>query len=489
MTVAREIGIAVTSKLFTPDSETTYEEVERQALAVAGALRARGISTGDRVTLKAGNSGGYVTVLLALMHTGASIVLLDDQQQPAVTEQVVGVTRSRLTVVDDTTATSGRAVVTVAELLAGTTGGPAAEALSFEAWRALPDGLITWSSGSTGEPKGIVKPGEAMLRNLDRSIERMGHRPDDVLLPLLPFSHQYGLSMVLTAWLARSSLLVAPYRRLDHAVRMAGMYGATVVDATPAVHLSMLNLVERRPEMAADLRKVRMYCTGGAPLDGSAAERFVTALGLPLLDGYGSTELGNIAFATPDNPVGCGPVLPGVDVRLESDPSAQAAGVGELLVRTPDVFSGYLTADGVFDPVRDPWFRTGDLGRFDDRGNLFVLGRKLAVHRAGYTLYPEVVERAASACGAPVKVIGLPDERLGSRLVFFVQDPEGRDALYWRARICAQLSPFEYPNRVVVCDAFPLNRNGKPDGRQLRAMALTGPENGTHAPEDRSSLQ
>ncbi|SDL75295.1 class I adenylate-forming enzyme family protein [Streptomyces wuyuanensis] len=479
----------MTSKLFTPHSETTYDEVERQALGLAEALRARGIEAGDRVTLKAGNSGGFVVVLLALMHTGVSIVLLDDLQQDAVTERVVTLARSRLTITDGANRAPAGATVSVDELLAEAAGGPSttgheAGELSFTAWRALPDGLITWSSGSTGEPKGIVKSGEAMLRNLDRSIERMGHRPDDVLLPLLPFSHQYGLSMLLTAWLARSSLVIAPYRRLDHAVRMAGMFGATVVDATPAVHLSILNLAERRPEMAADLRKVRMYCTGGAPLDRSAAERFVAALGLPLLDGYGSTELGNIAFATPDNPVGCGPVLPGIDVRLESGPGAEAPGIGEVMVRTPDLFSGYLGADGQVEPVSGDWYRTGDLGRFDDEGNLFVLGRKLAVHRMGYTLYPEVIERTAGGCGAPVKIVPLPDERLGSRLVFFVQDPEGRDVLYWRERICAQLSPFEYPNRVVVCGAFPLNRNGKPDNKQLRAMALAGSE----TPEDRSSL-
>ncbi|MEW2068781.1 class I adenylate-forming enzyme family protein [Streptomyces sp. NPDC007346] len=484
-------------KLFTSHSEETYEDVERRALGVAAELRRRGLVTGDRVTFKAANSAGYVTVLLALMHAGASIVLLDHQQQESVSRRIAAQSRSRLEITDAETAGSATpelGSVTVEELTAAagplTTTEPAG--LSFTAWRALPDALITWSSGSTGEPKGIAKSGEAMLRNLDRSIERMGHRPEDVLLPLLPFSHQYGLSMVLTAWLARASLLVAPYWRLDHAVRMAGSFGATVVDATPAVHLSILNLVERRPEMVSDLRKVRMYCTGGAPLDQSAGRRFTQVLGLPLLDGYGSTELGNVAFATPGNPVGCGPVLPGLDVEFTIDEEVEAgegggapdSGIGEVTVRTPDLFSGYLADDGTVVPVTDEWYRTGDLGRLDAHGNLFVLGRKLAVHRMGYTLYPEVIERTAGACGAPVKIVPLPDDRLGSRLVFVVADPELRSPLFWRERICAELSPFEYPNRVLVRAHFPLNRNGKPDARELKRLALSSNE----ALEDRSSL-
>lgn len=484
-------------KIFTSHSEETYEDVELRALGVAAELRRRGLGTGDRVTFKAANSAGYVTVLLALMHAGASIVLLDHQQQESVSRRIAGRCRSRLEITDaETTGSAGTqelGSVTVEELTAAAeTAATTEKALSFTTWRALPDALITWSSGSTGEPKGIAKSGEAMLRNLDRSIERMGHRPEDVLLPLLPFSHQYGLSMVLSAWLARASLLVAPYWRLDLAVRMAGEFGATVLDATPAVHLSILNLVERRPDMVSDLRKIRMYCTGGAPLDSSAAQRFTQVLGLPLLDGYGSTELGNVAFATPANPVGCGPVLPGLELKFTVDEGtgsgesggAPGSGIGEVQVRTPDLFSGYLAEDGTVTPVTDEWYGTGDLGRLDEHGNLFVLGRKLAVHRMGYTLYPEVIERTAGACGAPVKIVALPDDRLGSRLVFVVADPELRPPLFWRERICAELSPFEYPNRVLVCADFPLNRNGKPDARQLKQLAL----NGNEALEDRSSL-
>ena len=479
----------MSAKLLTMDSAQSVPELRRRALGVADALRDRGISAGDRVILKSGNSAGFVAVLLGLMHLGASVVLLDQRQRPAESARIARLARVRLAVVDgETPPVPGPESVSGYELLASAAGrSPADQTLRFDTWSELPDALITWTSGSTGEPKGIVKPGRAMLRNLERTIERMGYRPDDVLLPLLPFSHQYGLSLVLISYLAGCSLIVAPYGRLDRAVWMAGRARATIVDATPAVFLSLVNLVEKRAAIRADLGAVRMFCTGGAPLDQSAADRFTATFGAPLLDGYGSSELGNIAFATTANPVGCGRVLDGVEVRItDEDGAALPPGeVGELVVRTPDSFAGYLNASradnghgnnggadaGEFTPAGRDWYPAGDLGMFDAAGNLFVLGRKSAVHRLGYTLYPEIIGHKAAACGAPVRVVALPDERLGSRLVFLVEDPANRGQEFWRERFDELLPDYEQPNKIVVIERFPLIPNGKPDRKMIGQIA------------------
>lgn len=457
------------------DSVQTRSELQCTALRVADVLRERGVSAGDRVILKAGNSAGFVAVLLGLMHIGASVALLDQHQRAEESGRAAAQAGGRLAVVDDEAPpVPGARQFFVYELLAAAAERqPTDERIHFDTWSRLPDALITWSSGSTGEPKGIVKSGQSVLRNLRRTIEFMNYRTDDVLLPLLPFSHQYGLSLLLIAWVADASLVVAPYRRLDRAVRMAGQAGVTIIDATPATHRSLLNLVERRPELAVDLSGVRMYCTGGAPLDRSAAERFAKAFGLPLLDGYGSTEMGNIAAATPGNPVGVGQVFHGIEVQITDDDATPLppGAIGELRIRTPDSFSGYLSPGGEVVPEMPEWYNPGDLGSMDSDGNLFVLGRKSAVHRMGYTLYPDIIERKAAECGAPLKVIPLPDERLGTRLVFLVEDPEGRASQYWRERICELLPIYEQPNRVVVVERFPLNHNGKTDARRIQRLA------------------
>ncbi|MFE9728770.1 class I adenylate-forming enzyme family protein [Streptomyces sp. NPDC005794] len=466
----------MTPNIFTGDSARTFAEFEQDTLRVAMVLRAEGVTPGDRVLLKAGNSAAWLNAFFALMHVGASIVLVDQQEHARETGRIVERTRARLCLYDDDAPVPAetRNAVYLYKLLVEASGlVPTEQALDFDAWCALPDGLIMWSSGSTGTPKGVVKSGGRFLANLRRNADHMGHGPGDVLLPLLPFAHQYGLSMVLIAWLAKCSLIAAPHRRLDRSLLMGGQCGVTVIDATPATYRSMLNLAQRQSEVRAALGGVRMFCSGAAPLDPALSDAYVESFGRPLLDSYGSTELGNIAFATSDNPVACGRVMNGLRLTVQDDAGTTlpAGEMGEIIVNTPDMMAGYLAEDGTLTPVEQGWYRTGDLGHLDAAGNLFVAGRKLAVHRMGYTLYPEIIERRAAAAGCAVKVIALPDDARGSELVFFVEDPAGRDAGEWRGRIKDVLPSYEHPNRVVVIDSFPLNRNGKPDRRALERQA------------------
>lgn len=462
------------------DTVRTLVDLERDAARIAAELGERGLCHGDRVLFKAQNSVGYVTVLLALMHAGASIVLLDHNELPEVTERLIGQAGVVLCVTDEDTALPDTAVpvVSIYELQLAAAGRVVRddENLDVGVWCELPDGLLMCSSGSTGTPKLIVKSGASFLANLRRNIALVGHVETDVLVPLLPYSHQYGLSMVLIAWLARCSLVVAPYRRLDHALRMAGLCGVTVFDATPATYRSMINIAGSRPALRAVLASARMLCVGAAPLDPGLVNRYVDEFGMPLLDSYGSTEMGNVAFASIANPVACGPAVGGVDLSIVDDDGVEvpAGGIGEIMVRTPDLMAGYLNEAGELDPAEAGWYPSGDFGFLDANGNLHVLGRKHAVHRMGHTLYPDMIERKIAEAGCSAKVVALPDERTGSVLVAFVEDEQNRPAAFWKEQFMPVLPAYEQPNRVVVIGSFPLNRNGKPDGKRLEQLALEG---------------
>lgn len=474
----------MTPKLFAADSVRTFDEFEQDVLGVADALRERGINDGTRVLLKAGNSVGYLSTLFALMHVGASIVLPDHQERAEDTRRLCVTSGVKLCLVDDDAPMpDGIPWIPIYELVvAASNVHPSDSAVSFEAWRERPDALIMWSSGSTGQPKGVVKSGERFLKNLERNAEHMGHRSDDVLLPLLPFNHQYGISMVMIAWLVRCSLVIAPYSRLDRALVMAGQCGATVIDATPSIYRSMLNIMRRKQSAAEHVGGVRMFCAGAAPLDPGLVADYERTFGLPLLDSYGSTEAGNVAFATSDNPVGTGRALEGLELRVvdESGTVLPAGDVGEVQVNTPDLMEGYLDTDGNVAPTARGWFATGDFGYLDQGDNLFVVGRKLAVNRKGYTLHPEIIEHKVAEGGVRVKIVPVSDKRDGCRLVFYVEDEERREPPFWRQRINELLPAYEQPNQVHVVERFPLNRNGKPDKKQLERMA-SGPDDGADA--------
>ncbi|MFB6822273.1 class I adenylate-forming enzyme family protein [Streptomyces virginiae] len=465
----------MTAKIFATDSVQTLAEFEAGALRIADVLMEHGVTPGQRVILKAGNSAAYLGTLFGLMHAGASIVLIDQQEHAEETSRIAKRTGAKLVFVDgDAPVDADLGAITLYELLVSAAGRePFDRKLSLETWCDLPDALIMWTSGSTGSPKGVVKSGRKFLKNLERNAEQVGHRADDVLAPLLPFSHQYGLSMVLIAWLVRCSLVVAPYKRIDRSLLMVGQTGATVLDATPASYHSMLNMMRRVPLLRAQVDRVRMFCVGAAPLDQSLVERYVVEFGLPLLDSYGSTELGNIAFATLENPVSCGRAMEGIRLRVvdEDGLPVPAGEPGEIEVDTPDALEGHLDEEGGLVPAPGGWQSTGDLGHLDAHGNLYVLGRKLAVSRMGYTLYPELIERKAAAAGCSTRIVALPDPARGSHLVFFVEDEEALGVAVWRDRLKQALPEFEQPNQVVTLDRFPLNRNGKPDKIRLKELA------------------
>lgn len=444
---------------------------EADASALAAHLARMGVNAGDRVLLLSDNCADYPLALLALCHLDVSIVLGDAQMTAVQVRDVMRVTAVRW-LLDGRTAEPprGRGSPAVLDLRGWRTlaGDGGTGRVSLQRWEQRQDAVLMWSSGTTGEPKAIVKSGSAVLENCRTCARAMGYRRDDVLAPLLPFSHQYGMSVLLIWWLTGCGLLVAPYHRLDRALAATSAAGATVVDSAPPLYDGLLSLLSRRPALLDDLRAVRMWCVGGAPLPKPLAERFRALTGHDLLDGYGMTEMGNIALATCERPVGCGPPLPGVELRILGDGGSvlPPGTVGEIVVRTPGRMEGYLQGDARLTSP-EPWFRTRDLGYLDAFGNLHVRGRRNAVHRMGHTLYPEDLERRAEECGAPVKVIALDDDRRGAALVFFVQDAQG-DTPAWRRRLRDHLAPFERPNDVVVVAEFPRNRNGKVDTAALR---------------------
>ncbi|KAA2261500.1 aldehyde dehydrogenase family protein [Solihabitans fulvus] len=444
-------------------SET--EEIVARVFAATELLARRGIGPGSRVMLSGANSAEWVVDLLALIHLDASVVLADHRATPAQRSRIRAKARVVLEIGDG-------AVDTAAPPPASTS----AAVPDVAAWARRRDAAISWSSGTTGSPKGIVRSGRSILDNLALSAERMGYRPDDVFLPVLPYSHQYGLSLVLCWWLGGGTLVVyGPTSRLDRVLAVGVDHGLSIVDGTPSTYYSLLNLFDRRPALAATLKTVRAWCVGGAPLGRNLAARFHARTGQHLLDGYGATEMGNIALAPLTDPVGCGTPLPGVVVEVHDDHGRPLPNgrLGELVVRSDGLMTGCLGDDGEIVPVSGPVHRTGDIGLLDDAGHVFPIGRRHAVHRDGHTLYPDHLARQAEAAGVQAEVVAVPDERRGCRLVFVIVDPDDHESAHWKQLLRSVLARYEQPDHIVVLPAFPLTNTGKPDLAVLEKIAMT----------------
>lgn len=440
-------------------------EIVARIVGAAELLARRGIEPGSRVMMSSANSPEWVVDLLALIHLDASVVLADHRATPSQRSRIRAQARVVLEISDST----GNAAAP--QPASNTAAMP-----DVANWARRQDAAISWSSGTTGSPKGIVRSGRSILDNLALSAERMEYRPDDVFLPVLPYSHQYGLSLVLCWWLGGGTLVIyGPATRLDRALAVGVDHGLSIVDGAPSTYYSLLNLLDRRPALAKTLETVRAWCVGGAPLGRNLAARFHARTGRHLLDGYGATEVGNIALAPRTDPVGCGTPLPGVVVEVHDDHGRPLphGRLGELVVRSDGLMTGHLGDDGEIIRVSGPVHRTGDIGMLDDAGRVFPVGRKHAVHRDGHTLYPDHLAERAESAGARTEVVAVPDERLGCRLVFVIADPDDRDPAYWKRVLRPVLARYEQPDHIVVLPALPLTSTGKPNLAVLEKIAMT----------------
>jgi len=414
------------------DGQLGYGEFADQAWRLAAGLRELGIGRGDKVSLFVPNGLAFLLGMFAaarlgalfvpihaqftarearyiLRHADASAVLVDADRLPLVRE-IMGDCPLLRHVIGAGTGRAGD-VVALGDLLAGPTPAEVREPVGPEDPAA-----ILYTSGTTGQPKGVVLTHRGYLLNAVAFAEHVGLRPDDVLLCVLPLAHLNAQrSSILPAAVCRARVVLAERFSASTFWETVRAHGVTFFSILPTVASILL---QQPPGPRDRDHRVRMCVT---PVTPQLLERFEARFGILVVSTYGLTE-GMLNVMNPPNPArrriaSTGrPIAPDVhQVRVvdEEDRDLPAGQVGEIVLRSPAVMKEYYKdPEATARALRGGWLHTGDLGRLDEDGFLYFVGRKKEmIRRGGENIAPAEVEEVLLAHPkvAEAVVVGVPD--------------------------------------------------------------------------------
>jgi acyl-CoA synthetase (AMP-forming)/AMP-acid ligase II len=340
--------------------------------------------------------------------------------------------------------------------------------------------LLLFTSGTTASPKATLHTHNARLGNAAPIAHEFGLTPDDRVLSIARFSHMWGIMMYWVALSAGAPHVLLPAYSPDAFAEAVAGHSVTVAVGAPAHVADLL----AAGGVADRCRSLRLFALSGSVCPPALVRRLRAEIGCTPLVLWGMTETGGGLFTRPGDADAVleetvGRASPGCELAIVDANGERARGndEGELAIRSPFVFEGYMANDAATAEsfTADGWFLTGDLASIDDAGNVRLLGRrKEQINRGGVKFHPadveEVVVRHPGVHLAAL--VGMPDARLGERNCCFVVPRAGQPAptLEQLIALCdaAGLAKFKWPERLTLVDALPLTPTGKVQRTVLR---------------------
>ena len=497
------------------DQITTYGSLATAVERFAASLKELGLKSGDRISLLLPNCTPFVIAYYASARLGIVVVPVNPLLKPAELEYMWRDAEVKLVVTASPllpSTQSARQNLPQLKFIVNITPSETLDATQFEtpgllflpemmaegakilASNPLPPtshyakeddcAVIIYTSGTTGHPKGAMLSHKNLIRNAQQVIEALKFKEQDVFLTVIPLFHAFAATVCMNTCLygGYASVLMENFVPAKTLEAMQA-HKVTILPAVPTIFSAFL--AGGAPKEA--FSSVRMIVSGGAPLPASTLEALESRYGIPVLEGDGPTECSPVTSVNPlvgVRKVGSvGPPLPGVEIEIWDDDNipVHMDEIGEIVVRGDNVMLGYLNQpEATAEAMSGGWYHTGDLGKIDFDGYVFILDRKKdMIITSGLNVYPREIEQVLLEHPgvAEVAVIGLPDALRGESVAAVVvrrEDVEISErelAAYCRERIAT----YKSPRKIIFRDTLPKGAKGQVLKRLLKKeMELEG---------------
>jgi len=465
----------------------TYRELDETTNRLANGLRALGIRRGDRVSLFLPNIPAFALAYLATLRIGAVAVSINSLFKTDEVRYIVNDSDSvaLFTTADlypqlDRAGMPGLKQVIIAE---GQVGGEiqlddlvAKGASTFQAedMDREENAALLYTSGTTGNPKGVILTHGNIISNIYATNHHAGMRPDDRLMLFLPLFHCFGQNFIMNAAFNVGATLLL-HRRFDmeRTVDSIQRDGATMFFAVPTIYIYLLG----NPNY--DLSSIRYWFSAAAAMPHEIALQWLDRTGKPINEGYGLTECSPFAAYNHDfryKPATVGTPIENVEMKIfnEDDQEVPVGEMGEIVIRGPNVMKGYFGKEkDSAAALRSGWLHSGDIGYQDDEGYFHIADRvKDMINAAGFKVYPVEVENVLYKHPAiqEAAVYGVPDPVKGEAVEAAIVLRAGAQATpeeiieFCRSRIAV----FKAPRAVHLVPQLPKSATGKILKRILR---------------------
>jgi len=468
------------------DHEFGYQDVHEKACLVAANLAKRGVGKGDKIVLLMGNCMEFVYLFLGAGRIGAVIVPVNPLLKP---DEIAYITTNADATMIVTIPEFAPMVPLVRKMLPqierifvlGRDAVKGAEPFSvlLKPVDAIPeiavnehdDAALIYTSGTTGLPKGVILTHRNYIWNA-RAVQRSNSiDPHDRFYCILPLFHVNAqVVSVVTPLMAKVSLVLMGKFNALGILPAIEKHKITIMSGVPTIY----TVICSNPKVAEyDISSIRFFVSGAAPLPEETYNLIQRVLKKPVIQGYGLSEA-TCASAVADgyDPIrwnSCGPALRYSGLRIvdSSGTDLPAGEIGEILVSGPTVMKGYYkNPEATAEVLKNGWLRTGDLGRLDEEGYLYIVGRlKDMIIRGGQNVYPAQVESVLLNLQgvAEAAVIGVDDHRWGQEVMAVIKRAEGstiteKDVIHFAREHLAQ---YKCPRYVRFVDELPKTATGK----------------------------